>query len=247
MISLTDTFKGIGFQTIAGEAKLRLLPSAWPADNLPSSTASLLSVASRKGILAAAGPDLVTIASTESVRQAYTSGVAEGNIKPFTPQLTLNIGMRVSQVAFSADEEFLILSAENGGGLAVYDVQSIMQGGTQSAFELGTNGSSLRALSPNPTTERAELIGLVTTKGELMMANLKTRQLLAGAQGQVLKDGVSCMSWSTRGKQLIAGLGNGTSFQMTPEGEGKGELPRPSALEGDQHGESYARIWGSNC
>ena len=143
----------------------------------------------------------------------------------------------MSQVAFSADENYLVLSAENGGGLAVYEVATLMNGGTQSAFEMSTNGMSLRALTPNPTAEKAELFALVTTTGQLMMANLKTRELLAGGQGPALKEGVSCVSWSTRGKQLVAGLGDGTCFQMTPEGQGKGELPLPSNIGGVQHGQ----------
>lgn len=145
--------------------------------------------------------------------------------------------MKVSQVAFSADESFLVLSAENGGGLAVYDVQSLIQGATESAFQLSTNGTALRALLPNPTPETAELFAAVSTNGQLLMANLKSREFLSGPQGQVLKEGVSCVSWSARGKQLIAGLGNGMCYQMTPEGEGKAELPQPPSLDGDQHGE----------
>ena len=176
------------------------------------------------------------VASTESVRQAFTpQSSTDNDVKPFSPQLTLSIGMRVSQVAFSADESFLVISAETGGGLAVYDVPALMQGSTQAAFELSTNGVSLRALTPNPTPEKAELFAAVTTKGDLMMANLKSRQFLSGPTGQTMKDGVSCVSWSTRGKQLVAGLGNGTGFQMTPEGEGKAEIPRPLGLDGDQH------------
>ena len=34
----------------------------------------------------------------------------------------------------------------------------------------------------------------------------------------------------------MAGLGDGTCYQMTPEGEGKADIPRPPAVEGDQHG-----------
>lgn len=196
-----------------------------------------MSTSSRKGLLAAAGPDAVIIASTESVRRAYTAAdPGLNNVKPFSPQLTIPIGMRLSQVAFSADENFLVLSAENGGGLAVYEVSSIMQGNTQTAFQLSTNGVALRALIPNPTPERAELFAAVTTTGDLMMANLKTRQFLSGTNGQVMKNGVSCLSWSTRGKQLVAGLGDGSGFQMTPEGEQKAEIPRPPGLDGDQHG-----------
>jgi len=196
-----------------------------------------MSIASRKGLLAAAGPDTVIIASNESVRSAFTAADSGlNNIKPFSPQLTIPIGMRISQVAFSADENFLVLSAEDGGGLAVYDVSSIMQGNTQTAFELSTNRVALRALIPNPTPERAELFAAVTTTGDLMMANLKTRQYLSSTNGHIIKNSVSCLSWSPRGKQLVAGLGDGTGLQMTPGGEAKAEVPRPPGLDGDQHG-----------
>lgn len=228
--------EALGFQAIAGETKLQLLPSPWPIDAPPPPTASLLSVASKKGLLAAAGPESVIVAETELVRQGFSTGsTASGNTRSFTPQLTLNVGMRVSQVAFSADESFLVLSAESGGGLAVYDVQSLMQGITESAFQMTTDGTALRALLPNPTPERAELFAAVSTNGQLLMANLKTREFVRGPQGPVLKDGVSCVSWSARGRQLIAGLGNGTCYQMTPEGEGKAELPQAPGLNGDQH------------
>ena len=214
-----------------------MFPSAWPLESLPPPTASLLSIASNKGLLAAAGPDCVIVTSTESIRQAFTvDGTNGSNIKAYTPQLTLPIGMRVSQVSFSADESMLAISAESGGGLAVYEVSALMQGNTQSAFELSTNGISLRALIPNPTPEKAELFACVTVDGQLLMANLKTRQLFNGPNGQVVKDGVSCVSWSNKGKQLVAGLGDGSAFQMTPEGVGKADIPKPLTINGDQYG-----------
>lgn len=179
------------------------------------------------------------VASTDNVRKAFVTP-GEGNTRPFTPQLKLELGMRISQVAFSADEEYLVLSAENGGGLAVYEVRALLQGRSQTMFEMPTNGSPLRALVPNPTPEKAELFAVVTTSGQILMANLKTRQFLSGAQGQILKEGVSCISWSTRGKQLVAGLGDGTCYQMTPEGEAKASLPYPSGLEAGQYGKINA-------
>ncbi|KAL8805429.1 MAG: hypothetical protein Q9182_001995 [Xanthomendoza sp. 2 TL-2023] len=189
-----------------------------------------------QGLLAAAGPNAVIIAGTEAVRKAFTnSDTGDGNAKPFTPQLTLELGMRISQVAFSADESFLVLSAEDGGGLAVYEIRSLMQGNTQSAFQISTNGAALRTLLPNPTPERAELFAAVTVKGELLMANLASRQFMNGQQGMTLKEGVSCISWSARGRQLVAGLGDGTCYQMTPEGVGKAEIPPPPDLEVSQH------------
>ena len=212
------------------------MPS-WPADNLPPSTASLLSIASRTGLLAAAGPQSVIIASTQSVRDAFSAqGLPDGHIKPFNPQLTLEVRTRLSQVAFTADERYLVISAEKEGGLAIYSVESMKMGKTEVEFEISTDGIALRAMVPNPTPEKAELIAIVTANGKLSVANLQTRQYVNGKQGPILREGVSCVSWSTRGKQLVAGFASGTCLQMTPEGESKAEIPRPSSVEGDQHG-----------
>ncbi len=197
-----------------------------------------MSVASQKGLLAAAGPDSVIIATTESVRRAFQgSKSGDSDVRPFQPQLTLPMSMRISQVAFTANENFLVLSAENGGGLAVYDVQNLLGGSTQRAFEMPTNSSSLRALVPNPTPEKGELLAVVTTDGKLLMANLKEKNFVPGANGPMLKDGVCCVSWSTKGKQLVAGLGDGSAYQMTPEGVGKGEIPKPPNVGPNHHGE----------
>ncbi|TVY39119.1 Nucleoporin [Lachnellula occidentalis] len=226
--------EALGFLALAGDAKVQLLPTPWPINQLPPATASLMSIASRRGLIAAAGPDAVILARTKSVRKAFEGNeTGNNNLKPFQPELTLPMQMRVSQLTFSIDESYLVLSAENGGGLAVYDVDALLNGATNSAFELSTNGQSLRALTPNPT--QGELLAVVTVDGNLMMANLKERSFVTGPNGQVLKDGVSCVSWSTKGKQLVAGLGNGTAYQMTPAGEGKGDIPKPPDVASGNH------------
>lgn len=139
--------------------------------------------------------------------------------------------MRVSQLAFTADESYLVLSAETGGGLAVYDVQAIQNGSVQPIFELSTNGESLRALVVNPMADKAELCALVTSNGHLLMADLQQRSMRNGPNGQpVLRSQVSCAAWSSRGKQLVAGCTDGTIYQMTPDGQEKAHLPKPPQL-----------------
>ncbi|KJZ73626.1 hypothetical protein HIM_06959 [Hirsutella minnesotensis 3608] len=215
--------EALGFLSVAGDAKVRLT-TAW--SSLPASTSSLLSIASRKGLVAAAGPDQLVIAKTESVRKAFESPKdGESDTRSFEPQLVIPMPMRISQLAFTADENFLVLSAESGGGLAVYEVQSLLQGSTSSAFELSTNGESLRALIPNPTPEKAELCAFVTNNGNLHMASLKERKI-----SNALRSQVSCISWSAKGKQLCAGLADGSIHQMTPEGDARAEIPKPPSL-----------------
>ncbi|KID90280.1 nuclear pore complex subunit Nup159 [Metarhizium guizhouense ARSEF 977] len=228
--------EGLGFPPLAGEAKVRLT-SPWPS--LPAQTSSLLSIASRRGLVAAAGPDQVTIATTESVRKAFTSPKdGESEVRSFEPQLKIPMPMRISHLAFTADENHLILSAESGGGLAVYEVQSLLQGSSNSAFELSTNGESLLYLAPNPVAGKSELCAVVTSNGNLYMANFKERSL-----SNPLKTQVSCLSWSAKGKQLCAGMADGTISQMTPEGDSKGNIPKPPN-SGDCHVSSL--IWLEN-
>jgi nucleoporin NUP159 len=189
-------------------------------------------------LVAAAGPDAIYIATTESVRKAFegeTNGDSE--VRPFNPQAKVPLPIRVSQLAFSADEQYLILSAETGGGLAVYDVQALTQGATQSAFELSTNSETLRALIPNPMPDSG-LCAIVTNNGNLFMANLAERKLVSGQNGPTLRSQVSCAAWSTKGKQLVAGMADGSIYQMTPDGVEKAHIPKPPSL-GDYHGMSF--------
>ncbi|KAI1444014.1 hypothetical protein F5Y02DRAFT_391693 [Annulohypoxylon stygium] len=220
--------EALGFLSLSGDAKLRLT-SPWSP--LPADNASLISIAPRRGLVAAAGPDAVIIASTDAVRKAFDNPKdGDSEIRSFEPQLKLPLPIRICQLAFTADESYLVLSAEQGGGLAVYDVQSLQQGSTQTAFEIPTNGEPLRVLAPNPRPEKGELCAIVTTEGKLLVANMKERNFQSRANDQILKDQVSCVAWSNKGKQLIAGLGDGTIQQMTPEGIIKAEIPRPPSL-----------------
>ncbi|KAI1115168.1 hypothetical protein F5Y14DRAFT_138065 [Nemania sp. NC0429] len=234
--------EGLGFLSLAGEAKLRL---SMPWSPAPSPHASLLSIASRRGLVAAAGPDGVAVASTDVVRKAFEAPKeGESETRLFTPQLKLPLPFRISQVVFSADEAYLILSAEQGGGLAVYDVNALQQGLTQPSFELPTNNESLRALVPNPRPEKAELCAVVTSEGKLLVANFKERNFVSRGASQVLREQVSCVAWSNRGKQLVAGLGDGTMCQLTPEGEVKADIPRPPQLDSSYY--VSAIVWLEN-
>ncbi|KAH6648562.1 hypothetical protein BKA67DRAFT_523067 [Truncatella angustata] len=219
----------LGFLSLAGESKVRLTSQWSPA---PTANASLISIASRKGLVAAAGPDAISLATTESVRKGFEAPKdGDNEVRPFTPQLRIPLPTRISHLAFTADESYLVIAAEVGGGLAVYDVQALLGGSTQPAAQIPTNGEALRALVPNPQAAMGELVAVVTEKGNLLMANMKEKSFLSGPNGSILATQASCVAWSTKGKQIVAGLGDGSIQQMTPEGEVKARIPRPPAVD----------------
>ncbi len=192
----------------------------------------------------AAAPNALVIASTTSIRDAWAAGPKpENNVKNFSPQATITVP-RLSHLVFSADENVLVIAGESNGGLAAYQTDALTGGQPKPALEVSTNDQPLRALAPNPNVQFAELFAVVTKNGELLIADLKAGQLRSGANGPVLKSGVSSVSWSNQGKQLVAGLVDGTAIQMTPDGAPKAEVPRPPSLEGQKHVSTLS--WLSN-
>lgn len=147
--------------------------------------------------------------------------------------------MRISHLTFTPDEQYLILSAEQGGGLAVYETQSLLSSQLQSSFEIGTSGEAVKHLVPNPMPELAEYCAVVTKNGNLLMANLKEKSLANGPNGPVIRSNVTSVSWSSKGKQLVAGLADGSIVQMTPDGSEKASIPKPDNL-GEYHVSSLA-------
>ncbi|CAI7658210.1 unnamed protein product [Penicillium glandicola] len=239
---LPDVFTDeVGFKGVSGDANIRFLPTAWPDDALPAPTSSLLAVAHTKGLVAGAGPNALVISTTDVIRKSIEAPAGEDmeKTKPFQPIATIPLPSRPTHVAFTPGDDGLILATENSPTISVFDTNTLTQGNAQPAISIPTNGVSLRALTPNPDPT-STLVALVTVNGELLIADLKAGSLLAGPNGPVLKNGVSCASWSNKGKQLVAGLADGTGYQMTPDGTMKAEIPRPSDLEGDCHISSIA-------
>ncbi|TID13908.1 hypothetical protein E2P81_ATG06972 [Venturia nashicola] len=237
--------ESLGFKTFAGETKIKLLPSPWTVDSLPSSTSSLLSISSKRGLLAAAGPGQLVIAETKAVRDCFTGPAkVENNIKDFTPALTIDVP-RLSQVAFNSDGSYLIICAESGGGLAVYDTAALLQNKRESTFQIATEGLAVRALAPNPAPEFSHFVAVVLGGGQLMIANLQTKEFISGANGnKAVKEGVTSVSWSNKGKQLVAGLGDGSAFQMDPAGVPKAIIRQPEKVPPKHHVSTI--VWLAN-
>jgi nucleoporin NUP159 len=242
-VELTST-QHLGFKVLnqghQGPKKVKILPRPWPTEHLPHASASLLSVASRPGLLAAAGPNILVITSTDGVRKAFGNKTASDDnkdesalserdvdvVSDFTPDVTISTS-NLRQVAFSTDGEFLATSAEETGGVAVYDVNAILkQGRKDPAHEMSTENIPVRALLPNTAGEYGQYFAVVLDSGKLQLFNVAD-----GKKAPIREDGVNCTAWSTRGKAVVAGLADGTLAIHMTSGELKGIIPRPPEVD----------------
>lgn len=182
-------------------------------------------------MLAAAGPDSLVLHSTDAVRSAF-SREGSGNVDDLEPRKRTAIP-RISHLAFSSDENALVIAAEEGGGLAVYDVNAAERASEWlSDFQISTNGVAVRHLLPNPNKDSSHLFAVVLADGKLLVADLKSRNLIQTVSGSsVLRENVSCASWSKLGKQIVAGLADGSAIQMDIYGNEKDKIPKPPSVD----------------
>ena len=212
---------------------MQLLPTPWPLDDLPAPSSSLLSVASSRGLLAAVGPDALYIFSTSKVRETFQAS-DHGQGRTLDPDIKIPIS-RLSHIAFSSDDSVLVASTESQGGVLAFQVESLKSGNLEPAVTIPTDGQPLRALIPNPEPTSPGLFALVTSKGGLLIADLKAGGLAAGPNGSVLVSNVSCVSWSNKGKQLVAGLADGNAVQLKPDGSVVANIPKSTSISPDAH------------
>ncbi|CRG84540.1 Proteoglycan 4 [Talaromyces islandicus] len=232
------TTSDLGFMGVDKDCNIRLLPTPWPADALPQPTSSLLAVSSAKGLVVGGGPNGLVVSTTKAVREAISTKVDGGaKTKPFEPQAQIALPSRPTHVAFCVGDSALAVSTETNNRLFVFDTATLTQGNAQPQLSIETN-AALRTLAPNPTStdqQLSSLVALVTADGNLLLANLKTSSLVNGSSGPVFRSGVASVTWSNKGKQMVAGLADGTCVQLDPQGQVKAEIPRPPELEGNKH------------
>lgn len=215
---------------------MKLLPTPWPSDDVPPATATLLAVASKRGLLAAAGPDALILTSTEKARHAFKKDAKDNDVvTDFAPDVTLPVP-RLRQVAFSADEDFLVISSEKEGGLAVFAVDDLLQQKKEPGQQIATANTPVRAMLPNPSLDLSQYMVVILDSGRLDLIDITT-----GTAITVRDEGVTCAAWSVRGKAFVAGFADGTAtIYMSATREERGRIPRPKDL-----GDGYTSMFSA--
>jgi len=219
--------EGLGFKTLHGDKKARILTSPWPADALPPPYASLLSVASAHALYAAGGPDALVIGRTQKIRDRIYEAKGD-DIRDCAPLHTIPHSRPV-HVAFAADESCLVVAEQHDSAIVAYSTDDLAAQRSNVALKLSTN-APVRMLAPNPDPAQSQYFAIVNTTGQLLLADLGSNQLVSGANGSVLAENVSSVEWSTKGKQLIAGKGDGSAVQLKPDGTLVANIPKPQSV-----------------
>lgn len=231
-------FKGLG-QGKSGPKKVKILPESWPTDCVPPACATLLSVDSNGGLLAAAGPKSLVVTSTAGVRKAFqnatkseteTSAAALESrdadvVSDFTPDITMDVPT-LRHVAFSSNGEFLVMSTEDQGRIIVFEVDEFVKKGNRNPkHDISTDGVPLRALVPNYNPQFGHYFAAVFENGTAALYDVSS-----GA-ATVLKQDVECVDWSTKGKAVLLGQKDGSATICMSDGVIKTEIPRPPELD----------------
>ncbi|KAK4611609.1 Nucleoporin [Fulvia fulva] len=245
--------KNVFFQNLGVGGSDRLQAGeSWPYDNLPSPTASLLAIASRKGVLVVGTPTGLDISSTEKTRRSYIKRRTEKQepVQPLDVDVHIDIS-RVSHVAFTADEAWLVVASEGCGRLSVYSTDHLANG-ARPAHEIDISGENVRHLSTNPQDEpvsgHRNVCAVITGNGSLLFIKVsESNDIYSNFQGnKVFYNNVASGTWSKMGKQFVAGLSDGTAVRIDPLNSSKENvvetIPRAPQLDGPVTDPDYSNV-----
>lgn len=218
----------LGFKGLNGDKKAKVLPRPWPQDALPPSHASLLSIASANGLYAAGGPEALVIGRTSAVRERIYDTASKEDVRDSAPVHTIP-HQRLAHVVFAADESCLVVAEQESAAIIVYSTSDLLSRHTKIALRLATS-APIRSITPNPDPAQAQYFAILTTNGQLHLADLGSGQL-----GPALAENVACMVWSNKGKQLMAGKGDGTALQLKTDGTMVATAGKPNSVPANCH------------
>jgi nucleoporin NUP159 len=132
---------------------------------------------------------------------------------------------KLRHVAFSAEGDFLVISAEDQGGLAVFDPAQLLKQNFKPGNEIATDKVPVRSLLPNPAPEMEHIMAAVLDNGKLCIVDIAK-----GASHTIREEGVVCAAWSTKGRAMAVGLKDGTGVLYLNDGTLKGTIPRPPGI-----------------
>lgn len=200
-----------GFAAIAGDAVLSI-SRPYP-QSYPSRRVQHLAIANGKYIYTTS-TNQIRLGSVAHLRGALDKVKQSKINETYDGETQLQIEASISHVAFAADASKFFVAATDGG-LLTYATASPQNGRQE------TQVPPIIDLLSNPTDNS---VALLAADGQLIILSNDTTKVIA--------QGVTAISWSKKGKQIIAGTHTGALQQYTPDGTLKETLASPDSSVG---------------
>uniref|UniRef100_A0A8C4YZX2 Nucleoporin Nup159/Nup146 N-terminal domain-containing protein n=1 Tax=Gadus morhua TaxID=8049 RepID=A0A8C4YZX2_GADMO len=230
--------------------KIRVFDS--PPD-LPKDRSNLLAVSNKFGLIFVGLGRTVKVYVTQEIL-SVDKVVGNANDKIWvsfdvTPALVeVCLEHPLHNVALSSDELTLSvcgLSAEAALSITFYDVRTLMKQGRQQKLPFAslqpavTPGTLVQDLKWNPVL--GSMVAVCLSDGSMMVLDVTDRVTM---QAQLPADnGITCICWSPKGKQVAVGKMNATVSQYTPALLEKKVVPCPNFYSSDNPVKVLDVLW----
>ncbi|XP_067431481.1 nuclear pore complex protein Nup214 isoform X3 [Thunnus thynnus] len=220
-----------------------------PAEDLPKERSSLLTVSNKFGLTFVGLDRTFKVYLTQDILAADKADGSSNEIVDGIPVLAeVTVELALHHLALSCDELTLSvcgMSEVAGLSLTFYDVRTFMNKARRQKLPFASlqpavpAGTLVQDLKWSPA--QASMLAACLSEGSMMILDVTDSvKLLSSLPAS---DGITCICWSPKGKQVAAGKMNGTVSQYTPGLEEKKVIPCPHFYTSDEPVKVLDVLW----
>ncbi|EPQ30288.1 uncharacterized protein PFL1_02404 [Pseudozyma flocculosa PF-1] len=210
-------------------------------------SANLLALSNPKGLAFAATTQGFIVLQLSTLRTFFKAAARNTSPRVSEPLRTVDTTSEgkpaASKVTFlrTGNADASLVVGFESGAIAAWDIDGLVSGSRlDPAFVLQPPSADLKLLelAPNPSDRPELCVALYSQPGAagIDAGTAIVLDITKGSWGSQLNPDASVrtssLCWSVKGKQIALGLEDGEILQITPEGEAKDRIAKPSSLDG---------------
>ncbi|KAL6096809.1 nup214 [Pungitius sinensis] len=220
-----------------------------PAEDLPRERSSLLTISNKFGLTFVGLDKTFKVYQTRDILTANAFDGKANEIVEGTPALAeVTVDLTLHHLALSCDELTLsVCGVSEGAALSItfYDVRTFVNKARPQKLPFASllpavpPGAVVQDLKWNPG--HASMLAVCLSDGRMMILDV-TDTVRVQAELPA-SNGITCICWSPKGKQVAAGKMDSTFSQYTPALEEKKRVPCPHFYTSDQPVKVLDVLW----
>ncbi|KAF8674123.1 Nuclear pore complex [Rhizoctonia solani] len=238
---ILDVSEYLSLKLLGRDAKVKLSDvfdaTKWTGNS------SLLAVSNKLGWFVAGTPTGLVASPLTHLRETQASSNGDGPT-PIEPKHRISLSGAPYFVHFATSHTkvVVVVRADNTWNLEIFNSEDICResvGDVKPTHTLSLGAEDVVDMQPNPS-EESEVIAILRGRNSssvLDMINVTAGSRInswGAANSADESTALTSISWSVRGKQIVAGTRGGDLVQFTPEGERKQTIPPPPSLSSPQ-------------